>query len=198
MRGEYEIDFTLAITMPNSAIKRNEHSSLKIGIIVLIACLAVYKLIGYLYLLSLSTHYNSYIPASFEIDKTVYVGDRVGGFIEGCGVAVFKLSEKTAASISEGRIHFLNDNSITRDGKHERYMRWRETPFVSNQGEYPVFSGVVNEDAGGNTCVNLPASLKEKISSAISSPGAFYSGFNKNTELLVIPTLRLAVFSHDR
>ncbi|WP_432720816.1 hypothetical protein R0381_002914 [Jeongeupia wiesaeckerbachi] len=184
--------------MPDATIKRNEHSPLKLGILVLITCFSAYKLTEYLYSQVLSVHYRSYIPASFEIERTVYTGDRVGGFIEGCGVAVLELSEKTATKISIGQITFLNDNSITRDSKHKRHMGWRETPFISNQGEHSVFGSVANEDAGGNTCVDLPVRLKENILSAINRPGAFYSGFNENTELLVIPTLRLVVFSHDR
>ena len=145
----------------------------------------------------LSTHYSSYIPASFKIEKTVLAGDRVGGFIEGCGAAIFELSEKTSTSISEGGVALLNNNSTTRDSTHERYMNWQETPIVE-RGKYHLFLHLVNEDAGGNTCVDLPRSLREDISSAINSPGAYYSGFNKDTELLLIPTLKLAIFSHDR
>lgn len=184
--------------MQDLAAKRKKYSLLTLGILALIACLAVYKLIAYLYFFALSTHYKSYIPVSFEIDKNVFAGDRTGGFIEGCGVAVFKMSENTSANISGGGVAFLNKNSIIRDNKHKQYESWQETPFAFERGEYPVFNHLVNEDAGGNTCVDIPASLKENIVSAIKKTGAFHSGFNENTELIVIPTLRLVVFSHDR
>ncbi len=167
------------------------------GIVVFIACLATYKLIGYIYFLVLSTHYSWYIPTAFEIDKAVFAEDRIGGFIEGCGVAIFELSEKTSASVSEGGIAFLNNNSTTRDSTHKQYMSWQGTS-VAEPSKHYLFLQLVHEDAGGNTCVDLPRSLREDISLAISSPGGFYSGFNKNTELLVIPALHLAVFSHDR
>lgn len=180
-----------------SSAKRKTHSTLTRGVVVLIACLAAYELTGYLYFLVLSTHYSSYIPASFEIEKTVFAGDRMGGFIQGCGVAIFELSEKTSTSISEGGRVFLNNNSTTRDSTHKRYMNWQETP-IDERGKSYLFLHLVNEDAGGNTCVDLPRYLREDISSAISSHGAFYSGFNKNTELLLVPTVKLAIFSHDR
>ena len=183
--------------MSFSSAERKKRSSLARGVVVLTACVVAYKLIGYVYFLALSTHYSSYIPTSFEIDKTVFSGDRAGGFIEGCGVAIFELSAKTSASISEGGIAFLNNNSTIRDSTHKRYMSWQETSIAERSKNY-LFPQLVHEDAGGNTCVDLPRSLREDISSAISSPGAFYSGFNQDTELLVIPTLRLAVFSHDR
>lgn len=163
----------------------------------LIACLAAYKLIGYLYFLLLSAHYRSYIPASFEVDKAVFAGDRVGGFIEGCGVAIFELSERTSRDISEGGVAFLNGNSTTRDSTHNRYLNWQATP-SGERGKYHLFVALVNEDAGGSTCVDVPKPVRDDISSAISRPGAFYSGFNKDTELLVIPALRLAIFSHQR
>ena len=183
--------------MPDSTAHK-KYSSLTVGILVLVVSLAVYKLIGYLYFLVLSTHYGSYIPTSFEIEENVFAGDRIGGFIEGCGVAVFKLSEKTSASISGGGVTFLNKNSKISNSKHKQYNAWRETPFVFELDEYLVFGHLVNEDAGGNTCVDFPSPLKENILSAINRPGAFYTRFNKNTELLVIPSLTLAVFSHDR
>lgn len=178
--------------------KRHKHLILIRGILAFIACLAALKLIGHLYFLVLSTHYSSYVPASFEIKKTVFAGDQIGGFIEGCGVAVFELSEKTSANVSAGGIAFLDKNSMTRESKHKQYENWQKTPFIFARGDYSVFGRLVSEDAGGNTCVDIPDALKKGILSAIESPGAFHSGFNKNTELMVIPTLRLAVFSHDR
>ncbi len=73
--------------------KRNEHLFLKRAILAFIACWAAFKLTGYLYSLVLAAHYSAYIPTSFEITKNVFAGSQQGGFIEGCGVAVFELSE---------------------------------------------------------------------------------------------------------
>lgn len=154
-------------------------------------------MIGYGYFLLLARHYKSYIPESFEIKKSVFAGDRIGGFIEGCGVAVFELTENTSKKISSGGVLFLNSNSTTRDSVHSQYSSWKETPLTEPRS-FHLFNGVANEDAGGKTCVEVPGSLKQDISSAIRSSGAFYSSFNKNTELLVIPKLHLAVYSHDR
>lgn len=183
--------------MPFFSAMLKKHPLLAYSLIVLIVWFSAYKLIGYLYFLAISTHYKSYIPASFIIERTVFAGDQIGGFIEGCGVAVFKLSKETSERIAEGGIAFLNVNSPTRESKHKQYMSWHATP-IAEEGKYHLFLKLANEDAGGNTCVDLPESLKDNISLAIRRPGAFYSGFNEDTELLVIPTLNLAIFSHDR
>jgi hypothetical protein len=192
------VSITLTIIMQELAKKRKKHSLLTLGIFALIACFTVFKLIGYLYYLTLSSHYSSYIPKSFEIDKTIFAEDKIGGFIEGCGVGIFKLSENTSANISRGGIVFLNNNSTITDSKRKKYARWQETPFVFERGEYCVFDRVVGEDAGGNTCADIPKSLQENIFLALNNPGTFRSGFNKNTEIIVIPNLRLVIFSHDR
>ena len=180
--------------------KLKKHILLTRAILVLIAGLTVYKLMGYLYFLFLSSHYGSYIPTSFEIEKTVFVDDQIGGFIEGCGVGIFRLSDNTAAKISGGGVEFLNQNSTTNDRTHQQYKKWQETPFDSKHSEFPLFGEIANSQAlyTGASCVDIPEPLKIKILSATRSPGAFYSGFNKKTELIVIPSYRLAVFSHDR
>lgn len=188
------ICITLAITMQDLAIKLKKHSLL----IFVIFAIIVYKLIGYLYFLVLSMHYSSYIPTSLEIDKTVFAGDQIGGFIEGCGVAVFKLSENTSENISVGGVEFLNKNSAISDSSPVKYKKWQETPFVFERNEYPIFRHLANEDAGGNTCVDVPTPLKEKILSAIEIPGGFYSRAKEHNELIVIPSIRLAIFSHER
>jgi len=183
--------------MPSVSVMLKKHPLMAYSLILLIAWFSAYKLIGYLHFLAISTHYKSYIPASFVIEKTVFAGDQIGGFTEGCGVAVFKLSKETSEKIHEGGIAFLNDNSQPREGKHKQYMSWHETPIFEG-GKYHLFLKLANEDAGGNTCVDLPESLKKNISLTIRRPRAFYSGLNENSELLVIPALNLAIFSHDR
>lgn len=117
--------------MQGSAVKHKSPSLLKQCFFALAVCLATYKLIGYLYFLALSTHYSTYIPTSFDVEKTIFVGEKIGGFIEGCGVAIFSLSKKSSANIIGGGIAFLNQNSTISDEKHEKYNNWKETIFLS-------------------------------------------------------------------
>lgn len=44
----------------------------KFGLIVFMASMVMYKLLGYLYFLALSAHYHAYIPRTFEVEKTVF------------------------------------------------------------------------------------------------------------------------------
>ncbi len=186
--------YSLAITMFASVPKKKRLLLLIGSVLVLIAPFAVYKLIGYIPFLVLSTHYKSYIPTSFEIDESIFAGHEIGGFLEGCGIAIFKLSENTSANIASGGVVFLNQNSMISDSAHEPYKRWKE----AEREKFFKFQGLLEEDAGGNTCTDVPNPLKSEVLSAIDRPGVFYSGFNEDTELIVIPSLRLAVFSHNR
>lgn len=171
-------------------------------VLVLIVCLSVYKLCGYLYSLVLSTHYKSYIPTAFEIEESVFAGDKTGGFIEGCGVAIFKISEHTSSNISKMGVAFLNENLIVKDTPRSHwagYQNWKETPPTYERGEYSIFNRVADtEDVTGPNCVDVPNSEKENILSAIKSPGSYYSRESTHNELLVVPSLKLVVFSHDR
>jgi len=174
--------------MPN--LKRSPFAAAALGLAV---GFAIYKLIGYLYLSALMAHYKSYIPSSFESAHGVFAGDRSGGFLEGCGVAVFSLSERTSTDISTGGLAFLNETSRGTQHQDRQYQSWRRAPI-----QVTVFQTVARPDAGGNVCAEVPDTLAEDILSAARGSDAFHSAFDKNTEVIVIPGLRLAVFSHDR
>lgn len=47
--------------------RRMRNSSLVWVVCVIVSLLVIYKLIGYLYFLMLSSHYKSYIPESLEV-----------------------------------------------------------------------------------------------------------------------------------
>ncbi len=141
-------------------------------------------------------HYRSYLPQKMEVDKDVFVGSQMGGFVEGCGVAVFHLSATSLKEIATNPLGFLNSHTSPRNGKHP-YGQWVETSTNVNQPS--LFNHVANsEEVTGPNCVNVPTGLKRSILSATTSPGSYFSGLNRNTELLVIPDVGLAVFSHDR
>lgn len=141
-------------------------------------------------------HYRSYLPQAMEVDKDLFVGSRMGGFLEGCGVAVFQLSEASSKEIVASPLEFLNSHTRPKNGR-QPYAEWVETSAKSVQDS--LFNRVANsEEATGPNCVDVPTDLKRVILSAAVAPGSYYSGITKNNELLVIPGHGLAVFSHDR
>lgn len=141
-------------------------------------------------------HYKSYLPQAIEVDRNLFVGSRIGGFLEGCGVAVFQLSEASLKGIVQSPLEFLNSHTRPNNGK-QPYAEWIETS--ARPAQFSMFNRVANsEEATGPNCVDVPTDLKRVILSATAAPGSYYSGINKNNELLIIPGLGLAVFSHDR
>lgn len=179
--------------------RRMRNSSLVWVVCVIVSLLVVYKLIGYLYFLMLSSHYKSYIPGSLEVVDTVFAGDQVGGYLEGCGIGIFRLSEEAAVKVSRDGVAFLNKSAIKHGGRSRReYSSWQETPFVLKGGGHFIFRRLSSEDAGGNICANVPEGVKEEILMAAKQSKSFYSQINIHDELMVMPALRLVVFSHDR
>jgi len=172
------------------SLKRSPLLAVALGLAI---CFAAYRLITYLCVLALMTHYESYIPPTFEIDRGVFAGEQVGGFAEGCRVAVFSISGRTATDISAGGVVFLNETARATRHKDRQYQNWREAPV-----ERTLFQRLAEPDAGGNVCAEVPDVLIKDILAASRGSGAFHSGFNPNTEIVVIPSLRLVVFSHDR
>lgn len=169
-------------------------------VLAIAAVFLAYELSGVAYFLVLSAHYKSYIPAQLEIEESIFAGDRIGGFNEGCGVAVFRLSGSAAENASRAGIDFLSPHpSAESSGTPVKgFKAWKESPFHVDNKEARIFRRLVSEDAGGNTCVDMPPQLRESILSALGRPGSFHSGSGPNAELIVIPALRLAVYSHDR
>lgn len=177
--------------------------------VALILFWLLFQMISYLYHAYQVSHYKSYIPASLEVKDSVIVGSRRGGFIEGCGVAIFKLTEEVLEEIKAEGLDYLDRHLIPRkdqelltraNGQYlKSYRKWRKTPFSPGDiGSYPIISKVARKDLGGKTCVDMPRELKESILSEIDDTFSFYTKIEKHNELIVIPKLSLVIFSHDR
>lgn len=175
----------------------------------LIAFWLAYQVINYLSDAYQVSHYKSYIPTSLEVKKNIVVGSRRGGFIEGCGVAIFQLSESTSGKIETEGLNYLNRHLVPRkdqklltraEGQYLKlYRKWLKTPFSSEDNNgYPLFRKLANRDLGGRVCVDVPGELKANILSAIDDASSYYTKIEKHNELIVIPKLSLAIFSHDR
>ena len=139
--------------------------------------------------------YEGKLPALLEVSETVEVGSS-SGFMEGCGVAVFRLSKSTSKKILETGIEYFAEANKARELEgHEAfntYGQWRQTPIVESSDNRRGYQGWRR----GNLCGGLSSAVRESIRAAESRPGSFYAA-KPEAILLVIPSLALAVFAHD-
>lgn len=165
-------------------------------IFIVVAIIAVYKLIAYAYFLILSAHYRQYLPPFVEIESNVYAGDSIGGFVEGCGVGIFKLSANTSAEISSKGVSFLNQNSKSNSGNdaHAEFSDWRETPHTAS-----IYEQVTAPERwyAESSCAEVPVSLGTAINRSLRQKGSFYAA-TSTSEVLIIPSLKVAIFSHNK
>ncbi|MEH1939640.1 MAG: hypothetical protein V7L01_05375 [Nostoc sp.] len=135
--------------------------------------------------------YNSYsgiIPAKIGITYAIHIGGKTG-FREGCGAAIFRLSNATADAIDREGLNFFNDVIYSRKSKERyyTYSSWKETPVPdswTSEGSWP-----------GLGCSGASSSLLSKILVAASKKGSYYSSIDEG-EILVIPNHKLVVFTY--
>jgi hypothetical protein len=117
--------------------------------------------------------------------------------IEGCGGAIFKLTDATAAAISDRGLDFLKDarqgrgykDKLDRSFYYYSYMPWQATPLPSQWTSMGPWSGL--------NCMRLRTEVMENILDAAQKAGSFYTtGLSKI--LLVVPSLRMAILTYTR
>ncbi|MBC6430601.1 hypothetical protein FM036_07070 [Nostoc sp. HG1] len=132
--------------------------------------------------------YSGFIPAKIEITYAIHIGGK-SGLREGCGAAIFRLSDATADAISRKSLDFFNDAIYSRKSKdrYYTYSSWKETPVPNSwtsEGTWP-----------GLGCSVASRSLLSQILLAASKKGSYYSSKHE-AEILVIPSFKLVVFSY--
>ena len=132
--------------------------------------------------------YSSLIPAKIGIAYAINISGQ-SGFREGCGAAIFRLTNATADATSRKGIDFFNDAIYSRRSKdpYYTYRSWKETPVPNtwtSEGTWP-----------GLACSSASSSLLSQILLAASKKGSYYSSKDE-AEILVIPSLKLVVFSY--
>lgn len=132
--------------------------------------------------------YSGFIPAKIEITYAIHIGGE-SGLREGCGAAIFRLSDATADAISRKSLDFFNDAIYSRKSKdrYYTYSSWKETPVPNSwtsEGTWP-----------GLGCSGASRSLLSQILPAASKKGSYYSSKHE-AEILVIPSFKLVVFSY--
>ncbi|MHC5824626.1 MAG: hypothetical protein ACYT04_54480 [Nostoc sp.] len=132
--------------------------------------------------------YSNLIPAKIGITYAIHIRGE-SGLREGCGVAIFRLSDAIADAISRKRLDFFNDVIYSRKSKdrYYTYSSWKETPVPNSwtsEGTWP-----------GLGCSGASRSLLSQILLAASKKGSYYSSKDE-AEILVIPSFKLVVFSY--
>jgi len=72
------------------------------------------------------------IPEKIEITYPISISEE-GGFREGCGAAVFKVSDGTLEAIKKDRLNFFSGATQARGHLNDHYYKyeeWRETPVL--------------------------------------------------------------------
>lgn len=132
--------------------------------------------------------YSGLIPAKIGITYAINISGE-SGFREGCGAAIFRLTNATADAISPKGIDFFNDAIYSRRSKdpYYTYRSWKETPVPNtwtSEGTWP-----------GLGCSSVSSSLLSQILVAASKKGSYYSTKDE-AWIVVIPSLKLVVFSY--
>jgi hypothetical protein len=135
--------------------------------------------------------YLSLIPADIQTAGALHIGSRTG-FIEGCGLAVFRLAPETQEAILREGVQFLEHARQARghvDAYHS-YDAWNATPIAGGLTERSEFAILMM----GMSCASLDESLIQQIEIAVNGLGSYYAR-KPEGGLLVAPKERLVVFA---
>lgn len=133
--------------------------------------------------------YKDSIPLQLELDHLVY-HDEESDLRESCGVAVFKLSEKTLSQVNEQSLAFLATATLGRDGdNYHQYDAWRATP-------EPGISMRESKLLRGGHCIDNPPAIWGEIEKATYEGSAYFTTGSEQ-DLVIVPRLGVIVFSHN-
>lgn len=157
-----------------------------------LALLTVLLLVGTVWLawrLFLASHYAGMVPAELEIADTVVVHEDFTPYsTEGCGVAVFRMSQALKARlVAEGVAALKNVRQARGNaGARYHYSDWQATPVP------PVWV----REGSWIMCPDIGRGLHQRIVEAARKEGSFFAT-QPEGELVVIPALELIVFSFN-
>lgn len=135
--------------------------------------------------------YRQAIPDNIGLARRVSIVTNSGIF-SGCGIAVYKLDDKTYERIAIEGIDYFDDSKYARGHPEKRsyytYGQWMETP-RKDWKRYEDWSYQLT--CGGNLGESLFASILKSGNEA----GSFYAS-KQGAHLMVIPEERLVVFTY--
>ncbi len=176
-------------------VKLYKKSNYKTIVVILLSPFFVYETFQYYW-------YSLAIPAQIQITYPVSIGDEAG-FREGCGVAVFKVSDKTIEAIQKDGLKFFDgatqgrgypkpnepysfsDRKKLSDYHYYTYEAWKETPVPNSwisEGSWMM-------------CSVIRADVARDIIKAAKLAGSFYTT-KPEGQLFVFPSLGYVVFSY--
>lgn len=132
--------------------------------------------------------FSNLIPAKIGITYAIHIGGE-SDLREGCGAAIFRLSDATANAIDSKGLDFFKNAIYSRKSKARRYTysSWKETPVPDSWTSEVSWPGLA--------CSGASRSLLSQILLAASKKGSYYSSKDE-AEILVIPSFKLVVFSY--
>lgn len=129
--------------------------------------------------------YRQAIPPQFESLEVLH-HDEVSGFREGCGFAIFRLSDKNLARLRSDGLTHLETARLGRDGKpYNQYKPWNATPAPMDE---LLFRGA--------SCINEPPELLNQAQRAAYKEGAFFTTGDEK-DLVVVPALGILIYSFN-
>ena len=132
--------------------------------------------------------YTHLIPERIGIGPTLAISSDTHLF-SGCGVAAFWLTNETVEAVAREGVGFFADARTPRSDGRRGYPAWQATPMPDK-----TFS---NGWWYGFRCAYLGFGWKRAIYDAARRPGSFYSSDPGNSDLLVLPDLRLVVLIYQ-
>jgi hypothetical protein len=134
--------------------------------------------------------YVGFIPGKIDVTEAIEISGQSGIIREGCGAAIFKLSEET---IKEIRLQGLNyfDNALQGRGSSEyyyTYQKWQKTPVPKSWTN----DGGIGPGLG---CSDVSTSLNNKIVESAIKEGSYFT-IGYEADLLVFPSLGIIVFTY--
>lgn len=129
--------------------------------------------------------YRQAIPAQLGPLELLH-HDEISSFREGCGFAIFRLSDKDLARLRSEGLAYLETARLGRDGNpYHQYQPWNTTPAPDN--EY-LFRG--------QSCTGNPPELLQQAQQAADKQEAFFTTGHEQ-DLVVIPALGILVYSYN-
>jgi len=140
--------------------------------------------------------YEGFLPSTIEVTENLFTDSIRGGVIEGCGVAIYRLSPSTIERINSVGIDYFRQAIHPRKdgGRSFTYSEWKETPRSAS-----IYKEVSDPERSyaGMSCADVPSRLGKAISQSLRVKGSFYTSA-RTREVIVIPSLELAIFSYNK
>jgi len=141
--------------------------------------------------------YRSLIPQKIETHWWPVAIDGKIGLMYACGAAIFEMKASTAKAIdTQGLDFFENPEEVQASGlfrtKKHYYSNWKETPL----GLGKLTDGGYADIVGCNS--SLSPIEKRAIAHAAFEKGGYYPRGSENARLLVLPSLKLVLFTYGK